>query len=91
MNEFTREELENILNGNVTIYPYTYCNLVNKIQSMIDQPENVLFDMLPRLPCHNLKHTLTLIPIPNKERTYQLICTICEKMLQESQDTKEEA
>lgn len=36
MNEFTKEELENILNGNIEIYPYTYSDLRNKIQHMID-------------------------------------------------------
>lgn len=36
MNDFTKEELKNILNGEVTLYPHTYQELVNKIQSMID-------------------------------------------------------
>jgi hypothetical protein len=36
MNDFTKEELENILNGNVEIYPSSYSELRNKIQSMID-------------------------------------------------------
>ncbi len=36
MSDFTKEELENILNGNITLYPHTHGKLVNKIQSMID-------------------------------------------------------
>lgn len=36
MNDFTKEELENILNGNVELYPHTHIDLRNKIQSMID-------------------------------------------------------
>lgn len=36
MNEFTKEELENILNGNIEIYPHTFENLRNKIESLID-------------------------------------------------------
>lgn len=36
MNDFTKEELENILNGNIEIYPHSHMDLRNKIQSMID-------------------------------------------------------
>lgn len=36
MNDFTKEELENILNGNIELYPATFSGLRNKIQSMID-------------------------------------------------------
>ncbi len=35
MNDFTKEELENILNGNVWHYPHTYQSLRDKIQSLI--------------------------------------------------------
>lgn len=36
MNDFTKEELENILNGNVELYPSTYQALRDKVQIMID-------------------------------------------------------
>ena len=36
MNDFTKEELENILNGNIELYPHTYRELRSKIQSMIE-------------------------------------------------------
>jgi len=36
MNDFTKEELENILNGNIEIYPHSYFHLRAKIQHMID-------------------------------------------------------
>lgn len=36
MNELTKEELETILNGNIELYPHTYQELRNKIQSMIE-------------------------------------------------------
>lgn len=36
MNDFTKEDLQNILNGNVELYPHTHIDLRNKIQSMID-------------------------------------------------------
>ncbi len=58
MNDFTKEELENILNGNVTLYPHTHCNLVNKIQSMIDnycehEWENICCQCaLDKIYCH---------------------------------------
>ena len=36
MNDFTKEELENILNGNIELYPHSYFHLHAKIQHMID-------------------------------------------------------
>ena len=36
MNDFTTDELEDILNGNMTLHPHTYQKLRDKIQSLID-------------------------------------------------------
>jgi len=36
MNDFTKEELKHILNGDIELYPSTFSDLRDKIQSMID-------------------------------------------------------